>query len=123
MSSRLVLPGARPAPRPVRAGVPKPRRPRGRALDVVPAAAAAAGEVEHPVAGLFPMPGEAESRPVARLLPPSESELAERLDEAHQAIERAVLATVARGREFGELLLEAKATIGHGRWAAWVEAH
>src|SRR5689334_292229 len=50
-------------------------------------------------------------------------DLAERINAAHREVEQAMRDAVARAVAVGELLLEAKAAVGHGGWEAWIEAN
>jgi hypothetical protein len=48
-------------------------------------------------------------------------ELAQEINQEHQAFRRAFKATYRSALRAGDLLIEAKAEAGHGNWAAWVE--
>jgi len=49
--------------------------------------------------------------------------IAERINEAHEAVGASMRATLERAKAVGDLLHEAKGEVKHGGWAAWVEAH
>lgn len=50
-------------------------------------------------------------------------ELARRVNEAHGTAQRAARQALEHARRAGELLLEAKARVGHGQWGDWIRAH
>ena len=50
-------------------------------------------------------------------------ELAVRINDAHALCKSALSAYAEYAVQAGELLLQAKAAVGHGQWLAWVEAH
>lgn len=54
---------------------------------------------------------------------PSLPDLAARINERHQAASTAARSAVLCAREAGELLLQAKAAVGHGNWLAWLREH
>jgi Protein of unknown function (DUF3102) len=54
--------------------------------------------------------------------PDEASELAARINAAHDELVQGLRTTVERAVALGRLLLEAKARFGHGRWLAWLEA-
>jgi hypothetical protein len=49
------------------------------------------------------------------------SELAKRIDAEHRECERSLKAGLEHALKAGQLLLEAKATVGHGEWLSWLE--
>jgi hypothetical protein len=49
--------------------------------------------------------------------------LAEAIEAAHQAARGAARIALDQALRCGELLLEAKALVGHGHWLAWLHAH
>ena len=51
------------------------------------------------------------------------NDLAVRINEKHRACEASLSARLERAMEAGELLLKAKAGIGHGGWLAWLDEH
>ena len=52
-----------------------------------------------------------------------ESELPTRIAAAHQRVVDGLRSALEHGVEVGELLIEAKAQVGHGNWTLWVENH
>ncbi|MER8810433.1 DUF3102 domain-containing protein [Mesorhizobium australicum] len=48
------------------------------------------------------------------------SNIAVAINAAHDAVERSKREAIGHARECGRLLTEAKATVEHGKWAAWV---
>jgi hypothetical protein len=51
------------------------------------------------------------------------AELAGRINAEHQQVETALRAGLEHARAAGELLLQAKAQCGHGRWLEWLKAN
>jgi Protein of unknown function (DUF3987)/Protein of unknown function (DUF3102) len=50
-------------------------------------------------------------------------DLAARIESEHQAAHRAARTAIEHALECGQLLLEAKASVGHGGWLPWIEAN
>src|SRR5438477_13195410 len=53
----------------------------------------------------------------------SDLDLAARINAAHQKVVRASASMVEHAIEAGNLLLQVKESLGHGRWLPWVETH
>lgn len=51
------------------------------------------------------------------------SALAQKINEEHLACEAAIAKGIQHGYRCGELLLKAKASVPHGHWTTWLEAH
>jgi hypothetical protein len=51
------------------------------------------------------------------------TDLAQAIEHEHQAAHQAAQTALAHALECGQLLLQAKAAVGHGGWLAWVEAN
>jgi hypothetical protein len=47
-------------------------------------------------------------------------DLAGRINEAHRQVELHAAAALEKAREAGDLLLDAKGKVGHGRWLPWL---
>jgi hypothetical protein len=60
--------------------------------------------------------------PRAEILPPS-SDLATRINAAHEEVKKALWRGAEHAIEAGRLLLQAKATVRHGNWIEWVGAN
>lgn len=65
------------------------------------------------------MDASSASLPRAEILPPS-SDLATRINAAHEEVKKALWRGAEHAIEAGRLLLQAKATVRHGNWIEWV---
>jgi hypothetical protein len=54
------------------------------------------------------------------IIPPA-ADLAARIRAEHEAAQSALRSAVSHAVEAGKLLIEAKKTVGHGNWAAWIK--
>jgi len=61
--------------------------------------------------------------PTEEVRPAASAKLATEINEAHQRVEEAARASAEHARTAGELLLQAKAQVGHGNWLPWVRAN
>jgi hypothetical protein len=57
------------------------------------------------------------------IVPAAEADLVRRINEAHQQVQVAFVATGVAAINVGLLLLEAKRVVKHGSWAEWIGVH